>query len=275
MRKISILLFSLCFLFSGCSSELENGIVNSAGLERIIDSGTSYFDQYRAEGLKDNYEVQGTVYQMENDENAVIAEVLAEKETSLKVSGKMERMQGDVSLVYTSPDGNDIFIADSDSKEIETEIDLPKGKGIIHFSGNGKKAVCRFEFHFGGESVKIVDGTEPLQKIEDVENISFPGVNDNWPECFNLSNDGLYADGMTSVIEIEEPMELVISCVTESGRLDISIVDDSQNVCFDQSDIVTGEYTADIRAAGTYTIILKADYHVGSLTIKPAKEDHV
>lgn len=150
MRKISILLFSLCFLFSGCSSELENGMVNSAGLEGIID------------------------------------------------------------------------------------------------------------------------GTEPLQEIEDVEDIAFPNINDNWPESFSLSNKGLYADRLTATIEIEEPMELMISCVTESGRLDISIVDDSQNPYFDQSDIVTGEYTADIREAGTYTIILKADYHVGSITIKPA-----
>ncbi len=120
----------------------------------------------------------------------------------------------------------------------------------------------------------IIDDAEPLQEIEDVENIAFPNVNDNWPESFSLNNKGLYADGMTSTIEIEEPMELVISCVTESGRLDISIVDDSQNPYFDQSDIVTGEYTADISEAGTYTIILKADNHVGSLTIKPAKEAH-
>lgn len=295
MKKYTVMLTVLCMILSGCASGITAHSLTSGSL---IDNHTSYFDHYHSLRNNDKYDVEGTVYQGQDGDNAVIAEITAKDEAAILITGTAKRVRGDLQLVYTADDGTQTLIADADDKSIDAEIIIPEGNGRIHFKGNGKKAVYDFDLHIEAddnsqikdpfteepEAPKKTEIPENLETIpeeieepekeelpeaEDSDSNAFPHIHNNWPEDITFEHHGIYADKLTATLEIDEPVTLSVSCVTDDGKMDMKIVGPDQETYFDRSDIQTGEDTVDVDMAGTYQIVLHLEYHEGSIVIKP------
>jgi len=104
-----------------------------------------------------------------------------------------------------------------------------------------------------------------LPPLEDVE----PVVEDSWPERAGREDEDLTAEGLSFDIELSKPMDLAVSCETESGTLDIKIEGPGGKDIFDQKELQTGEYEASAPSAGTYTVTVHAEGHTGNFWITP------
>ena len=250
----------------------------------LSNYGSSYFSQYSAQKHNGQSQIQGTVYLTEND--ALLETVNVEKETTITIMGYIGSVEGDARLIYTAEGGTEILIADCDNSSFDRTITVPAGKGNISFSAYSPKAVCDFDIQilwgddvsFKTESMESslaieaeLSETEELPEIGEmsaIEDISNP-VTDNWPESIRFDSEGMSAELYEFPLTIEEPMELSLSYITESGTLNMWIEDTSGRKIFNEKDIQTDDYTVSIDKAGTYTVFLKAKYYYGSFVITP------
>lgn len=104
-------------------------------------------------------------------------------------------------------------------------------------------------------------------KLPDIE----PIVEDNWPDSIGRENENTTAENLSFEIEISNPMVLVITCVTESGRLDMEIESDDGEKIFSESDIQTENFEVNTNSSGTYKVLIQAKNHTGSFWIEPQK----
>lgn len=279
--KFVLLCGLLACLVCGCGS-LPGEIIQN------LSSSSSYFDNYSSRGSWQKRMLKGTVHQMKNTDNAVLIRVEAEEASTVTVKGSLKRVDGEIRLVYTQDDGTETLIASGDEKNLDTEIEIPKGSGTIHFAGSDEDAVYGFELTFRGHGdVDFVDDAALEREMEDnlpeiVEGI--PEAEENWEldadgiapytgwqNGVSKINDGMTANRFSMELPIYETADLSISCVTESGRMDMSITDADGNVYFSEVDIQTGNYKTKSVEPGTYLIIIQADQHRGSFSVKPAK----
>lgn len=263
-KKSTAILTFLCAAFFLCSCGITTVSISGSSL---TGHQSSYFDHYHSRNGNGVHLVEGTVYQSAQDNNAVIAEVCAQEDSTLLVTGTMERREGDLQLVYTDQDGTQTLIADTNETSINMEISIPQGKGAIHFKNTGERAVCDFIFELQGDG-HVLTSELNTQKTETA---AFPHVKDNWPEDITFVHDGIYADTLTSTIKVDEPMSLSISCVTEDGLVDMKILRPDGKVCFDESDIQTTSYTTALNQTGEFQIVFHLEYHVGNIVIKPVQ----
>lgn len=244
----------------------------------------SYFSQYSVEKHDGQSEIQGTVYLTEND--AVLETANAEKETTITVMGYMGSVEGDARLIYTAEDGTEILIADCDNSSFDTTITVPAGEGNISFAAYSPKAVCDFDIQIlWGDDVTLktdsmdsllgieaelpeTEGLPEIGEMSAMEDISNP-VTDNWPESIRFDSEGISAELYEFPLTIEESMELSLSCITESGTLNMWIEDADGRKIFNEKDIQTDDYTVSIDKAGNYTVFLKAKSYYGSFVITP------
>jgi|GEM_PF-6456521 len=106
---------------------------------------------------------------------------------------------------------------------------------------------------------------DELPKLSELE----PVVDDNLPESIGRETKGMTAKNLSFDIEISNPMVLLITCVTESGKLDMKITDDGGQKIFEENDVPTEGFTVDINSPGTYKVIIYAEKHTGSFWITP------
>lgn len=95
------------------------------------------------------------------------------------------------------------------------------------------------------------------------------GIVNEWPDRVGRENVNTTADNFSFEIEAAEPTVLVISCVTESGELDLDIEDDRGKEIFEKDNIRTGEYEVIIKSSGTYRVSFDCEDHTGSFWISP------
>lgn len=110
----------------------------------------------------------------------------------------------------------------------------------------------------------LAGGLPPLEEVE-------PVVEDNWPERIGREDEKLTAEGLSFEIDLAEPMELSVSCETDSGTLDMKIEGGDGKSVFDREDLRTGEYEASAPSAGTYTVTVQAKDHTGGFWISPSE----
>lgn len=140
MKRSMIVLVCIALLMVGCSSNPKNES------PQIFNVETSHFDKYTAEETDTAYLVKGRVNQ-ENDENAVVVIIHAEKDASISIQGTLTKNSGgDTALTYVSPDGVKTKIADNSSETLDTTIDILKGDGKVIFIG--ESAVYDFDIQF-------------------------------------------------------------------------------------------------------------------------------
>lgn len=100
-----------------------------------------------------------------------------------------------------------------------------------------------------------------------------PIVEDSWPESIGRENEALTAENLSFDIEITAPAALVISCVTESGKLAMEIKNPDGERIFNESDIQTADFEVNINASGTYKVVVQAQKHTGGFWLEQKNED--
>ncbi len=105
-----------------------------------------------------------------------------------------------------------------------------------------------------------------LPEIADVE----PVVEENWPDRIGRENEDTTAENLSFDIPISNPMVLAVTCVTESGKLDMEIMNGDGEKIFSESDIQTENFEVNINSSGTYKVIIQAKEHTGSFWLEPA-----
>ena len=111
------------------------------------------------------------------------------------------------------------------------------------------------------------NGLPGLPGLEELE----PLVDDKWPISISRTTENTTAKGLSFDIQIDEPMVIVVSCVTESGKMNMEIKDSNGNKLFDEKDMKTETFDVNISEAGTYTVTIQANNHTGSFQIAPKK----
>lgn len=261
---------------------------------RLFGYSTGYFSRYSAQAQDGQSAMEGRVYVTESDAVSV-EEVKVEKETTITVSGYLERITGDAALFFTTQDGTDIFIADCDSNSFHKTVTIPAGEGSLCFAATAGDAVCDFDIQIlwgdgvslkqeageAAESIEEIESSLPeetdalemletpeMDAVRPIEEMDDPVI-DNWPESIRCDSEGMYAGLYTIPVTIEEPMELLLSCTVESGNISMWIKDANGRKVFDEQDMWTYDYKIPIDKAGDYTVCFEAEYFYGSFVITP------
>ena len=95
---------------------------------------------------------------------------------------------------------------------------------------------------------------------------------DNWPDGFGRINKGLYAKDLSIQLPVDNPGTAVIEAETKKGRIDLKIVDEKGNICFNKEDMGSDKYEVFLDHAGNYLIIINAECHTGSFNINMLRE---
>ena len=143
MKKMFLLLAALLAL-TGCSS--------------VVNTDTSYFNDFTAEETDGGYHVSGTAF-VKGDENAVVAWVSAETAATVSVTGTLECPGVGVELLYISEDGSRSVLAEKDDAVVDAALDLPPGNSVVRFSG--ADASCDFDLEFHGADGVVFSGEKP------------------------------------------------------------------------------------------------------------------
>jgi len=119
----------------------------------------------------------------------------------------------------------------------------------------------------GTENTMENELQEMENKLPDIE----PVVEDNWPDSIGRENKDTTAKNLLFEIQISNPMVLDITCVTESGKLNMEIIGEDGKKIFNESNIQTENFEVNINSSGTYKVIIQAKKHTGSFWIEPQK----
>ena len=95
---------------------------------------------------------------------------------------------------------------------------------------------------------------------------------DNWPDGFGRINKGLYAKDLSIQLPVDNPGTAVIEAETKKGRIDLKIVDEKGNTCFNKENMGSDKYEVFFNHAGNYLIIINAECHTGSFNISMSGE---
>lgn len=97
MRRITVLMLSVCMLLSGCGIRImppgertDEGVFADG-----FDGRTTYYDHYSSEKNENICKVKGTIHQSADDRNGVITSVMGESGGgSVTVTGSMDCIEG-------------------------------------------------------------------------------------------------------------------------------------------------------------------------------------
>ena len=135
------------------------------------------------------------------------------------------------------------------------------------FAGCSSENMVSLNDDAGTENTMENGFQEMGDKLPDIE----PVVEDNWPNSIGRENENTTAKNLSFEIQISEPMVLSITCVTESGKLDMEIERNDGEKIFSESDIQTEKFEVNINSSGTYNVVIQAKKHTGSFWIEPQK----
>lgn len=157
------------------------------------------------------------------------------------------------------------------------DLDCSMGSIYVKFGGESGSAAAAADVLTEGDRQRREEIPEASETLETQEMPEIPetsdiyGIEDRWPERIGRENINTTAVDFSFGIEIAEPTVLVISCVTESGELDLEIEDDRGKDVFEKDEIRTGEYEVKIKSPGTYRVHFDCEDHTGSFWISPKK----
>ena len=155
-----VLISSLCFL-SGCGFHIDNEISNWENSTKAIVSETSSgtdtveslkagnsFSPFISNSTDKEYRVNGTIY-LSSERALTMLE--ADDDAEITIKGNLEKVEGDIQLLYKDSDGNVTVIADSHdtteaSVSIDTVLNVQAGIGEIYFAGDS--SICKFDITF-------------------------------------------------------------------------------------------------------------------------------
>lgn len=88
-----------------------------------------------------------------------------------------------------------------------------------------------------------------------------------WPLEISRKDEAFTNESELLYVHVYSPLQVKIDCETQSGRLDIKIMDYDGNIYFAEEKMATGTYWTDILEKGSYIIVIKADMHTGYFKI--------
>lgn len=159
-RIYFVLIASLCFL-SGCEFQTDNEIANWRNSAKAIVSETSFgadtveslkaensFSPFISNSTDKEYRVNGIIY-LSSERALTMLEAADDAEITIK--GNLEKVEGDIQLLYKNSEGNTTILVDSrDATETDISIDtvlkVQTGTGEIYFAGNS--SVYKFDITF-------------------------------------------------------------------------------------------------------------------------------
>lgn len=146
MKRVIAVFLTMALLMTGCSLHSTDISSDESNNNKIFNVSSSYFDYFTSKQTENAYVVEGTVHN-ENDENAILIHIQAEKNTEIHISGTVEKSSGaDTKLVYVDPDGTETKITDSSSETFEMTLSVITGDGTVMFKG--EPSVCDFVIQF-------------------------------------------------------------------------------------------------------------------------------
>lgn len=109
----------------------------------------NYFSTYTSRQKDETYQTSGNVH-LKDKKTLTMLE--AADDAQITVTGKLNPIEGDISLLYQAPDGTVITLADSSGIAdnstifINQPLDIPAGNGEIYFTGNCADALFDIGF---------------------------------------------------------------------------------------------------------------------------------
>ena len=92
-----------------------------------------------------------------------------------------------------------------------------------------------------------------------------------WPIEISRKDDEFSNESTSLYVHVYSPLQVKIDCETQSGRLDISIMNRDGKVYFEEERMTTGIYISDILDKGSYVIVIKANKHTGYFKISTSE----
>lgn len=162
--------------------------------------------------------------------------------------------------LYGKNGGESLYDLDCDMGSILVKFSGTEGKGSSKETTDAAKGRTETP----GDAGDGFSGLPDMSEIEDIYR-----VEDNWPESIGRENTDMTAEDFSFDIWIAEPMTLEISCVTNSGELDLEIESGNGKEIFEKDDIRTGTFEVKADSAGMYKVHFECDDHTGSFWIRP------
>lgn len=109
----------------------------------------NYFSSYTSRKKDETYQTNGNVH-LKDKKTLTMLE--AANDAQITVTGKLNPIEGDISLLYQAPDGTVTTLADSSGIAdnstifINQPLDIPAGTGEIYFTGNCADALFDIGF---------------------------------------------------------------------------------------------------------------------------------
>lgn len=109
----------------------------------------NYFSSYTSRQKDETYQTSGNVH-LKDKKTLTMLE--AADDAQITVTGKLNPIEGDISLLYQAPDGTVTTLADSSGIAdnstifINQPLDIPAGNGEIYFTGNCADAMFDIGF---------------------------------------------------------------------------------------------------------------------------------
>lgn len=119
-------------MLAGCSEDAQ-----TKGFKALV--GSNYYNDYSG-GSSGSGDFEATGKAVVGDELSILY-VAPTEDTTIKMHGKLKEVSGDVKIVYETPDGDEVVLADilagdRDTYRFNQTIHLKKGEGEIEFIGN-------------------------------------------------------------------------------------------------------------------------------------------
>lgn len=212
--------------------------------------------------LRDSYED----HDYEIDCNMGDITVAAENGEAREYSG----LSSSVELYGRNGNGISLYDLDCDMGSILVKFSGTEGKDSTAKPSDGAKGKTGApgeETPGTGSGDDTGNGFSGLPEVPEIEDIY--GVEDNWPESIGRENTDTTAEDFSFDIWIPEPMTLEITCVTNSGELDLEIESGNGKDIFEKDDIRTGTFEVKADSVGMYKVHFECDDHTGSFWIRP------
>lgn len=89
----------------------------------------------------------------------------------------------------------------------------------------------------------------------------------DWPYEVARRNKNFTNDSLVLYVKTRAPVKAIAESVTQEGILGIRIENEKGDICFEKSNMLTGNYVVDLNLAGSYVITIYAKHHTGNFRI--------
>lgn len=177
LAAVMVLAVFVMATMTGCSA-VGGALLDAAGdlndeIEGLTEDleNSTYFNNYASEDKDREFVMTGQIHHAAaDDDDAMAIRVTASEDVDIHVTGtyiKKKKSEGELSLVYMTPEGGKVIVADQNTEDIDLTLTVKKGEGFFRFEG--EDAVYNFELHFSKAEGVTYDWDGMDEFMEDFE----------------------------------------------------------------------------------------------------------